>query len=48
MRDARSARAPLAIEGGGTKRGLGRPVQAERTLSLRGLSGITLYEPAEW
>ncbi len=47
VRDARSARAPLAIEGGGTKRGLGRPVQTERTLSLRGLSGITLYEPAE-
>jgi glycolate oxidase FAD binding subunit len=47
VREARARRAPLAIEGGGTKRGLGRPVQAERTLSLRGLSGITLYEPAE-
>ncbi|WP_187829970.1 FAD-binding protein [Siccirubricoccus phaeus] len=38
---------PLAIEGAGTKRGLLRPVQAARTLSLRGLSGITLYKPQE-
>ena len=30
---------PLAIEGAGSKRGLGRPVQAARTLSLAGLSG---------
>ncbi len=45
--DARAAKAPLSIEGGGTKRGLGRPSQTERTLSLKGLSGITLYEPSE-
>lgn len=38
---------PLSIEGGGTRSGLGRPSQAARTLSLRRLSGITLYEPAE-
>jgi len=38
---------PLAIEGAGSKRGLGRPVQAARTLSLAGLSGVTLYEPDE-
>ena len=45
--DARAAKAPLSIEGGGTKHGLGRPSQTERTLSLKGLSGITLYEPSE-
>jgi glycolate oxidase FAD binding subunit len=39
--------APLEIVGAGSKRGLGRPVTANRTLSLAGLSGITLYEPAE-
>lgn len=44
---AHAAREPLAIEGNGTKRGLLRPVQAARTLSLRNLSGITLYRPAE-
>ena len=47
VRDASASRSPLAIEGGGTRAGLGRPAQAERTLSLAKLSGITLYEPAE-
>lgn len=42
---AAAAGAPLEIRGGGTRAGLGRPVQAERTLSIAGLSGITLYEP---
>ncbi len=44
---AAAAGEPLAIEGRGTKRGLLRPVQAARTLSLRRLSGITLYRPQE-
>ena len=44
---AHAAREPLAIEGNGSKRGLLRPVQAARTLSVRNLSGITLYRPAE-
>ncbi|NDV86104.1 glycolate oxidase subunit GlcE [Aurantimonas aggregata] len=42
-----SAEEPLAIEGHGSKRGLGRPVQAASTLSLAAMSGVTLYEPEE-
>lgn len=38
---------PLEVLGHGSKRGLGRPVQAENTLDLSGLSGILAYEPAE-
>ncbi len=42
-----AARTPLAIIGGGTRAGLGRPTQTQATLSSAGLTGITLYEPAE-
>src|SRR5215468_10104230 len=38
---------PLEIIGEGTKRDLGRPVQAAQQLDLSGLSGIALYEPSE-
>jgi len=38
---------PLEIVGHGSKRGVGRPVQAEYTLDLSGLTGVTLYEPEE-
>ena len=47
IRDAFAAKRPLVIAGGGTRTGLGRPVQAAATLSTRALTGITLYEPAE-
>lgn len=42
---ATDAGTPLEISGGGTRRALGRPVQAERTVSTGSLSGIRLYEP---
>ena len=45
--DAAAARTPLAIEGGGTRRGLGRPTQTAATLSTAAIKGVTLYEPTE-
>jgi glycolate oxidase FAD binding subunit len=38
---------PLAIRGGGTRTGLGRPSQTAATISSAKISGVTLYEPAE-
>src|SRR5271154_3762323 len=37
----------LEIVGLGTKRAIGRAAQWDATLDLSGLSGVTLYEPAE-
>jgi glycolate dehydrogenase FAD-binding subunit len=37
----------LELAGQGTKRAVGRPSQTDLTLDLSGLSGVTLYEPAE-
>src|SRR5262245_46715494 len=45
--DAAAKQTPLAVEGGGTPRGLGRPMQTAATLSTARLTGVTLYEPAE-
>lgn len=47
IREARAARSAIVVEGGGTRSGFGRPVEAERVLSTRVLTGITLYEPQE-
>jgi glycolate oxidase FAD binding subunit len=44
---AAAERKPLEVVGGGTRRGIGRPVQSEHTLDLSALSGISLYEPEE-
>lgn len=41
------ARSPFEIIGTGTKRGLGRPVQAARTLDMSAFSQIAAYEPEE-
>ncbi|MCI4663173.1 MAG: glycolate oxidase subunit GlcE [Neomegalonema sp.] len=45
VRAAHDQRAPLEISGGGTRRELGRPAQADRTLALSALTGTTLYDP---
>jgi glycolate oxidase FAD binding subunit len=38
---------PMEVVGHGSKRAVGRPSQTDLTLDISGLSGITLYEPAE-
>jgi glycolate oxidase FAD binding subunit len=38
---------PLEIVGHGSKQGVGRPIQAEHTLDLSAMTGVTLYEPEE-
>jgi glycolate dehydrogenase FAD-binding subunit len=45
--DAAARTAPLAVVGGGTRTGLGRPMQTAASLSTVNLTGVTLYEPAE-
>ena len=38
---------PLEVRAGGTKLGLGRPMDGTQTLDISKLAGITYYEPAE-
>lgn len=45
VREAADAGRRLEIVGGGSRAGLGRPVEADAVLSTAGLSGITAYEP---
>jgi glycolate oxidase FAD binding subunit len=45
--DALAAEEPLEIVAGGSKRGLGRPLQLPRRLDLARLAGIRDYEPSE-
>src|SRR5207248_9489718 len=45
--DALAAEEPLEVVGGGSKRGLGRPLQLPRMLDLSRLAGIRDYQPSE-
>ncbi|WP_427025679.1 glycolate oxidase subunit GlcE [Aureimonas ureilytica] len=47
LAEALAREEPLAVEGRGSKAGLGRPVQAARTLSTSALTGVNFYEPEE-
>lgn len=47
VRDAADAGATLELTGGATRRAIGRPVEAQKTISTKKLSGITNYDPAE-
>ena len=47
VRTAGRSNLTLEIRGGGTKSGLGRPVETSETLSTSELKGITAYNPAE-
>src|SRR5438552_11662909 len=44
---ALAAEEPVEIVGGGSKRGLGRPMQTPHILDLYRMSGIREYEPSE-
>lgn len=45
--DAAGRGRPVEVAGAGTKRGVGRAVQAAITISTNAMRGITLYEPTE-
>jgi glycolate oxidase FAD binding subunit len=47
VRRAVAAGEALEVIAAGTKRGLGRPVQAPHRLDVSGLTGVVSYEPAE-
>jgi glycolate oxidase FAD binding subunit len=47
IREALAAEEPLELIAGGSKRGLGRPLQLPRTLDMSRLVGIRDYQPSE-
>ncbi|WGF88181.1 FAD-binding protein [Marinivivus vitaminiproducens] len=47
VRSALARDRTLEVVGRGSKRALGRPVDADAVIGLSGMSGITLYEPEE-
>jgi glycolate oxidase FAD binding subunit len=47
LTDASASRTPVEVIGAGSKRAVGRPVQAGISLTTNSLNGISLYEPTE-
>jgi glycolate dehydrogenase FAD-binding subunit len=47
LADARAAKTPLEVTGGGSKQSIGRPIQTAASVSSKALRGISLYEPTE-
>ena len=47
VKESFASRTPLRIAGGGNWLDAGRPVRADKTLSLRGETGVTAYVPAD-
>jgi glycolate oxidase FAD binding subunit len=47
LAEATATTTPIALVGGGSKEGIGRPMNAATTLSTKGLRGVTLYESSE-
>ena len=45
IKDAASTASGIRIEGGGTRSGLGNPVQSNSVVKISNLAGISLYEP---
>lgn len=45
--EANSTQIPVEVCGAGTKRDIGRPIQASARLSIEKINGVTLYEPSE-
>ena len=45
--EAKTVNRLIEVRGGGTKQGLGRPVQSASILSVAKLTGITNYDPSE-
>ncbi len=47
VRDARGTGLALEVVGAGSRRGYGRPAEAEAVLDVSGIAGIVDYDPAE-
>jgi glycolate dehydrogenase FAD-binding subunit len=47
LTEARAAKTPLEVTGGGSKQRIGRPIQTAASVSSKAMRGISLYEPTE-